>query len=115
MCNTSLNPFVVNSAVFSPFCSSIAFVATVVPCIKNEISSFSIPISAVICLIPFNTAKEGLSGVEGTLVIYDLRVFYSIKDTSVKVHTVYIQILYIQIIHLTYNLLIILIYINNIV
>src|SRR5205085_4857424 len=69
MTGTSSNPAVVTSAARAPRRSRSAFVPTVVPCTTSRSPSRA-PVSAATRRKPSVIAREGSSGVEGTLKIF---------------------------------------------
>src|SRR5262252_7814751 len=74
------NPSVTRRPVRTPLCSSSALVPTVVPWQKNEISSALTP-STLSASIPSRMARDGSSGVAGSLVI-EIAPVSSLKHTK---------------------------------
>src|SRR5699024_11878401 len=102
----SRNPRVVTKAVLDNFLSINAFVPTVVPCEKTDISSPDISAFA----IPSNTPFSGSDGVDGDLATVIFFVFSSKTKTSVNVPPTSTAILYLDISYLLQFIFLILIY-----
>ena len=69
----------------APVPVKIVLVATVVPCITEDISVGSIPALSQTLSIPLNTPIDESSGVLGTFAVYNWPVFSSTRRRSVKV------------------------------
>src|SRR5688572_25391612 len=78
-------PCVVTSPTRAPFASSIAFVATVVPCMTKPRSPGSMPLSSQIRRTPTRTPSEGSAGVEGVFTRKRSPFSSSTRSRSVKV------------------------------
>src|SRR5918996_1091856 len=78
-------PCVVTSPTRAPFASSIAFVATVVPCMTKPRSPGSILLSSQMRRTPTRTPSDGSAGVEGVFTRKRSPFSSSTRSKSVKV------------------------------